>query len=395
MLNSLPVMKVLYILDYGTVGGATHSFLEMVVALKQLGVQPIVCLGKITDITKQLNESGIEYCHAGHRTALEPFQYKGVKWPLRLFKKILRFYVKDCVALHRMDKLDWSSIDLIHTNSARNDIGCYLNKRYGIPHIMHIREFADADFDCIALRPNLIRMYNSYTTRFISISDAVKKHWIQKGIQEDKMLTIYNGIDYSDITKSSDNDKENGKLKMLIAGGVCLPKGQHIAVEAFKLLPEEVRRNLYLDIVGWSAKQYEDNLKLRLKEELYKDHICFKGTVYDLHQQLGNYQIGLMCSRAEGFGRVTAEYMHAKLGVIASDSGANPELIEDGVTGLLFNSGDAESLADCILRLYNDRGLLVRLSRAAFDKARANYTKDLNAKQIYDMYMNVISKRGG
>ena len=93
----------------------------------------------------------------------------------------------------------------------------------------------------------------------------------------------------------------------------------------------------------------------------YLSQINFLGSINDVHERLGNYQIGLMCSRAEGFGRVTAEYMHAQLGVIASDSGANPELIQDGVNGLLFKSGDAKSLSECILRLYNNREFLIEL----------------------------------
>jgi len=100
-----------------------------------------------------------------------------------------------------------------------------------------------------------------------------------------------------------------------------------------------------------------------------------------------------MCSRSEGFGRVTAEYMHAQLGIIASDSGANPELIEDGVTGLLFKSGDAKSLADCIIRFYNNRELLIQLSHAAREKARREYTQHKNAENIYKIYQEILKKQ--
>ena len=86
--------------------------------------------------------------------------------------------------------------------------------------------------------------------------------------------------------------------------------------------------------------------------------------------------------------------MHGQLGVIASDSGANPELIEDGVTGLLFKSGDAKSLADCILRLYNDRELLIRLSHAAKEKARKEYTQQKNAESIYQVYQEILRGNG-
>lgn len=383
-------MKVLYILDYGTVGGATHSFLELVVQMKKLGVEPVVCLGKHTNIDELFDKVGIEYFCAGHRTVLEPFLFKGMKWPLRLLKKALHFYIQEQIALYRLKKVDWSSFDLIHTNSARNDIGCYLNKRYGIPHVMHIREFADTDFDCISFRPHYINFFNRYTTCFISISEAVKWHWFKKGVQKDKMFTIYNGIHIEDIMISPDDDKYMDKLRLLIAGGVGLPKGQHLAVEALGLLPENIRGQITLDIVGWGDENYLKEIKKYAEERGYMHLIHYLGTVKDLHSQLGNYQMGLMCSRAEGFGRVTAEYMHAKLGVIASDSGANPELIEDGVTGLLFKSGSAQSLANCIMRFYNDRELLIRLSNAGKKKAIEHYTQQKNADAIYELYKKIL-----
>lgn len=386
-------MNVLYILDYGTVGGATHSFLEMVVALKHLGVNPVVCLGKDSEITKILDQQGITYIHAGHRTVLDTISFNGYKWPYRLLKRTLRFWINEQKALYRLSKFDMYKIDLIHTNSARNDIGCFLNKKYGIPHVMHIREFADTDFGCISFRPNYISIYNRYTTRFISISNAVKHHWINKGIIESKITTIYNGIHYEDITVSTDKDKEKDDLRILIAGGVYPTKGQHLAVEAIGLLPKDVRDHFSLDIAGWSDLAYIQKMKEFASERGYISQIHFLGSIDDVHERIGNYQIGLMCSKAEGFGRVTAEYMHGRLGVIASDSGANPELIENKVTGMLFKSGDASSLAKCLMKLYNDRELLISISNAAQKKARQLYTQQKNAEYIYKLYQQVLDNR--
>lgn len=381
-------MTVLYILDYGTVGGATHSFIEMVMAMKSYGVRPIVCLGKKTDIVDLLNKEGIKYVYLGHRTVLEPFSRKGFYWPCRLFIVLLRYWLKELIALYRLRKVDLSSIDLIHTNSARNDIGCFINKKRGIPHIMHIREFADADFDCIPLRHNYIKLYDNYTSVFISISEAVRQHWTKKGITKE-IKTIYNGINCNDITVSSDESKKV-LFKMFIAGGVFPTKGQHLIIEAMGLLPESIRRNVTLDVAGWFDENYVVQMQKYAAARGYNQQIKFLGSINNVHERLGEYQIGLMCSKSEGFGRSTAEYMHAQLGVIASDSGANPELIEDGVTGLLFQSGDAHSLKECILKMYSDRDFLIRVSHAARKKAQALYTQEKNAANIYQLYQHFI-----
>lgn len=387
-------MKVCFILDYNTIGGATHSFLEMVVGLKKLGVSPTVCLGRNTDITQILDINNIEYNIIGHRPVMEPFDlFKGKRWPLRFLRAFLCFWKNEKLALTKIKKIDWSSFDLVHTNSARDDIGCYINKKFKIPHIMHIREFADSDFGCISFRLNYISFYNNYTTRYISISDAVKYHWLKKGIKGDKVMTIYNGIHYEDITISSDDDKRLSDIHLFIAGGVYPTKGQHLAVEAIGLLPEEIRCHVFIDVAGWYSEEYVKMMKDFALSLGYEKQVTFLGSINDVHERMGKYQIGLMCSRAEGFGRVTAEYMHGRLGVIASDSGANPELVEDGVTGLLFKSGDAQSLADCILKFYNDRELLIRLSNAGQKKARTMYTQQKNAESIYEMYKEILRKK--
>ncbi len=382
-------MTVLYIIDYVTQGGAIRSFCEMVIALKKLGVRPIVCTSNRDHINDYLNDNGIQNISIGHKTVLRPVEIKGIKGPLRMLKHGVIYYFSEWIALYKISRfIKGNHVDIIHTNSARSDIGCFINKKYKIPHVMHIREFADADFDCISFRPNYIDIFNKYTTKFVSISNAVKNHWIKKGVDSNKIVLVYNGIKFEDITESSDQNKRES-FKMIIAGGVVPTKGQKIAIEALTYLPDPIKRGVKLDIVGWGINEYIQELKRLVKTVGLDKNVRFVGPVNDVHKHLGDYQVGLMCSKAEGFGRVTAEYMHAKLGVIASNSGANPELIQDGENGLLFKSGDAMSLAACIERLYNDRDLLIRLSHAAKDKARRSFTQEGNAKNIAEIYKEV------
>ena len=79
-------------------------------------------------------------------------------------------------------------------------------------------------------------------------------------------------------------------------------------------------------------------------------------------QILQRSDVGLMLSTNEAFGRVTVEYMMQNLAVIASDTGANPEIITNGETGLLYELGDVESLADKMKSLIEDHTLLGALA---------------------------------
>ncbi len=383
-------MKVLYIVDPGIVGGATCSFVELVTQMQIYGVEAVVCTSNRNSLNELLDNKKITNYALGYYSVLEPASPYKWKRPIKYIMRWVLYRVKLHLALNKIKKcINIQSIDLIHTNSARNDLGCFLNKKYKIPHIMHIREFADADFGCISLRKNYISVFNRYTTTFVSISDAVKNHWNSKGIDCSKNIRIYNGVSFEDITKSDIGSKKDKKLKMVIVGGVCKAKGQHLILEAINIIPTTIKENLKVDIVGWYDPLYMKLLKKFIDKYKLHKYIYFAGALPSVNNILKDYQIGLMCSMNEGFGRVTAEYMFAGLGVIASNSGANPELIEDGITGLLFESDNAASLAHCITRYYNNRELLINCSEKANVKAHNKFTKQSNAKQIYQLYQSI------
>lgn len=387
-------MTVLYIIDPGTVGGATRSFMEMVVQLQKLGVHPIVLTSEHNEFNDYLNGLGIKNLAIGHKSLFERFSFKGIKWPLRYLKFIYRYQIaiRHAVRILKKSDIDLSTIDLVHTNSARNNIGCIINRLYGIPHIMHIREFGDLDFGCIPFAPYK-RQYNEYTNKFVAISEAVKNHWISKGLDSKKITVVYNGIHCEDIKPSPNSDKENNVLKLVIVGGVGAPKGQLVAVKAISLLPKEVKENVILDIIGWYDPLYVKEINHLINEQNLNEQINILGARNDVHEKLHEYQIGLMCSVSEGFGRSTAEYMHASLGVIASNTGANPELICDRETGLIFKCNDAKSLAECICQYYNNRKLLISCSQNGYIKARAAYKEEINAKNIYNLYRKLLKSK--
>lgn len=388
------MMTVLYILDYGTVGGATKAFQWLIEEMKLLGVTPIVVTGGYNDFNRLLESQGVKTIAAGHFTAIDTFSFKSKKWPYILLKKWLRYHIKERLALRKLGRMvDFDRVNLIHTNSARNTLGCRLSKIYAIPHIVHIREFGDKDFGCIRLTPNYIRILNEGTDLFLSVSHSVQEYWNGRGINSEKNRLLYDGVRYEDITVSSSESKRNSVIRMVINGEVCTPKGQHLAVEAIGLLPESIRKNILLNIVGWYDRKYVSHLKSYAKDRGYLDKIQFFGSREDVHERMGEYQIGLMCSRSEGFGLVTVEYMHGQLGVIASDSGACPELVTDGQTGLIFKSGDSKDLARCIERLYNDRNLLIKISEAAKREAVKRFTSSINATNIFEMYKLLLENK--
>lgn len=385
-------MKVLYVIDPGTIGGASESFLELIRSMSSKGIECIVCVCSENCYNRRIESVGGRVVITGHTSVMEPlspFRWKRpIKYPIRW---LLYRYRRE-TALKVISRLiDISTIDLVHTNSARNDLGCYIKKQYGIPHIVHFREFGDLDFDCIMLNDRYIDNMNKYSTCFIAISEAVKNHWIGKGLDRKKVKVIYNGVHSEDIGVSSDEDKYRTNMRMVISGGICEAKGQLLIAEALSKLPDETRKHITVDMLGWNDPHYLKLIEDFSHQHGLENHIRIVGSVNDVHKRLKDYQIGLTCSRSEGFGRVTAEYMHAQLCVIASDSGANPELIEDGKTGILFRSSNSDSLAEKIQMLYHDRDLLKFCSQQAKRKASREYTDAINSERIYRLYQKIVN----
>lgn len=388
-------LRVLYIADPVEVGGASKSLIDIVTAMAERGIECVVCTSSHGIIEKTLEKVNISCIVDGHMAAMEvPPNSKLKRIPIYILRKYQykRALKKAIKIISR--KEDLSKFDLIHTNSARNDLGCELARKYSLPHIMHIREFGDEDFGCWTYRKKYVSYLNNNTNQFICISNAIKRSWSQKGINLSKMHVIYNGVDDTKILSINSIEKfKNEYLNIVLVGGVCAAKGQIDAIKALEFVPKNIQEKLHLDIIGWGDKTYIRELEDEVSEANLSERVSFLGAKDDIDKRLCHYQIGLMCSRAEGFGRVTVEYMHAGLGVIASRAGANEEIITDDETGLLYVKDDPQALAEKIVEYYLDRDKLINCARNGQRWVKKYFTKKINADNIYNFYINVMTEK--
>ena len=89
-------------------------------------------------------------------------------------------------------------------------------------------------------------------------------------------------------------------------------------------------------------------------------------------------------SLSEPWGLVVNEAMQAGAVVVASHAvGCAPDLIEDGVTGFLFEPGDVAALGDVLTSVLSDSEMRARVRRAAQDKIR-NFTPAIFARDLVD-----------
>ena len=149
-------------------------------------------------------------------------------------------------------------------------------------------------------------------------------------------------------------------------------KGQHLAIEAIKLLHEH---QIQLIIVGHSMDiHYENYLKDLISKYDLKDKIKFVPFVNQPMKIMGLLDLIILPTFEETFGLVVAEAMLMGVPVIGSNKGGVPEIIEDNKTGLLFESKNFHSLKEKILLIIKSKDF--RLDLANNGKIFANREYD-------------------
>ena len=105
---------------------------------------------------------------------------------------------------------------------------------------------------------------------------------------------------------------------------------------------------------------------------------------------LKDMDVVAVCSKQEGFGRVTVEAMLSGCVVVGSNGGATCELIDDGVNGFLYEEGNIESFVKAMQRIVGDFTESRKIALYALNGAKKKYAIDNNVENIIDVYKKVM-----
>ncbi|HFU3803099.1 TPA: glycosyltransferase, partial [Streptococcus suis] len=158
-------------------------------------------------------------------------------------------------------------------------------------------------------------------------------------------------------------------------------------------LPKKYCEKITLDILGSGDKDYTRYLHDLTKDCKLEGIINLVGYVKNAYSRFSEYDVGVITSKNEAFGRVTAEYMLNGLCVLGANSGATPELISDNYTGLLFEVDDSNNLAEKLQYILENEDLISNIGENARNQALREYTSDINAKNIYKLYMKILKEK--
>lgn len=372
--------KVLFISHYAGIGGANLSLLHLINNLQKYEkVSPYVFIPCYGPFENKMKEYGIPY--GVHKYMSFRSESRGL---LKDRTKGVVMIIVNTLQAIRFSFWIRKNFDVIYANSSKVSFCCFLKFFSGRPLVWHLREFGDVDYPLTFLLGKTIssRFY-SYSDRLIAISKRVLEYYRDNVCHDGKYELIYNGIEESNYEQGI-NTTQNEKLHVCIVGGVDPSKNQEDIINAIQLLHKE-NIDIYVDIIGNANNSYGSRLQKQCTDSAINNFVTFLGQRDDINKLLPSYDVGVLTSKNEAFGRVIVEYMMAGLTVVATNAGACPELITDGDTGLLYDVGKPADLADKLKTIVNNPSFAREIAKKGKVFAIENFTAKINAHNIANL----------
>ncbi|MDD3165686.1 MAG: polysaccharide pyruvyl transferase CsaB [Oscillospiraceae bacterium] len=375
-------MKIMHLISGGDVGGAkTH-------------VHSLLCgLGKTEQVMLVCFTDG-------------PFaeEARALGIPVTIMPGPNLFAV--CAALSR--KISAEGYEMIHCHGSRaNMMGALLRKKIGAPVVTTVHSDYRLDYLGRPLGRLIYGTINAIALRHldyrIGVSDAMAALLVSRGFDPQRMFSIYNGVDFTPVTPPV---SRQAYLEQL---GVSVTPQSVIFGIAARLNPVKDIATL---IRGFShcVTEYPDarlliagdGEQMQMLQELAAQlcpagSVTFAGWITDTDSFYNVLDVNTLTSLSETFPYALTEGARMHCATIASNVGGVPQLIDNGVCGLLFQPQDDRTLGGHMLTLCRDSDLRKRLGAALHKKASEQFSGDATVahqKQIYETILRREARKG-
>ena len=294
--------------------------------------------------------------------------------------------------------------EIIHCHGARgNMMGALLRRATGLPVVTTVH--SDYRLDYLG-RPFSRLSYGTINTIAlrlldyrIGVSDAMTDLLISRGFDPDKLFTIYNGIDFTPRTSALGREEyfrsvgleaDGDSVVVGIAARLNPVKDIATLVRGFAIAHQSCPK-LRLLIAGDGEQM--DMLKKLSAELGVERQVCFAGWIADTDSFYHAIDINTLTSLSETFPYSLTEGARAALPTVASRVGGVPYLIEHGIHGLLFEAGDAEGLARCLVSLARDPTLREHLGQRLYQRAKADFSLESTLERQLTIYRTILRRQ--
>lgn len=231
-----------------------------------------------------------------------------------------------------------------------------------------------------------------FCDKIICISDAEKESALREKIcKPSKLQVIYNGIDLEEIKNTSPKTRKELHIPedafiVGMVGRLSKQKAPDVFVKAASLIKKKIP-NAYFLMVG------DGELRDQVEEMIHNfdmdSSFLITGWVDKPTAYMKILNVGCLLSRWEGFGLVLPEYMACGVPIVATNVDAIPDIVEDGVNGILVKKDNYTSAAQAIIVLCNNFKIKKKnVNNATKDtKKYSGKTLAININKLYQLLL--------
>jgi glycosyltransferase involved in cell wall biosynthesis len=236
----------------------------------------------------------------------------------------------------------------------------------------------------------------SFCKRVICISNfegesALKYHVVN----EKKLRVIFNGVEIDEIRKNIKNSRVTREQFGIPEGvpiiGMVGRISEQKAPDTFIRMAEKISLKLpdaHFMIVG--DGENKDNIERMISNRNLQNIVHITGWVSNPNDYMALFDVGVLLSRWEGFGLVICEYMAAGIPLVSTKTDAIPDLVEDGVNGLLVDIDDEHNAAGAVLRILNDETLRSKLIENGTRVVEEKFSIERVAKEHEALFEEIL-----
>ncbi|MCX7765529.1 MAG: glycosyltransferase [Candidatus Sumerlaeia bacterium] len=366
-------LKILRTITWLPVGGIERRITALLPLLKKRGHHiEVVCLREPGQLAGDLITAGI---------------------PVHLIKLPARLHPAGLWRLARF--IREGNFDIVHSHMYRSNVPTTIAARLGGFKGVLLSQIHNINTWETRRQLWLDRWLCRWRTGIIAVSSAVKQEIIQRlRIPAEKCFVIYNGIEIEQFQQAQPSPelryslgiKEDDFVIIMVAR-LVEQKNHRLVIEAAPEIIQNVPRAKFL-FVGDGKLRAE--LEALVQKKGLESRFIFAGQRDDVPHLLKLAAVAVLPSFKEGFSNTVIEAMAAGLPVIATNVGGNQEAILDGETGFIISPTDKIGLARVIIRLAQDRNLLLRLSQNATLHSQ-NFSINRMVSETENLYYSLLS----
>ena len=231
-----------------------------------------------------------------------------------------------------------------------------------------------------------------FCDKIVCISDAERESALREKIcKPSKLQVIYNGIDLEEIEKAASMSRvqlgiPEDAFVVGMVGRLSKQKAPDTFVKAAKLIKEKIPNAFFLMVGDGELRGQIEGL---INQYDLGSSFLITGWVDNPTAYMKIMDVGMLLSRWEGFGLVLPEYMACGVPIVATNVDAIPNIVKDGVNGMLVGKDDYSKAADAVDRLFEQPNLTSSLVKDAnnivktkFDGKRVEQNTELLYKEL-------------